>query len=92
MLPVELAAPVLQAAVERAGVAPAQVEDVVFGCVTPLGEQGANIGRIAVLKAGWPVEVPAVTINRMCGSSQQAIHFASQAILAGEWNGRRRWG
>ncbi len=84
MLPVELAAPVLQAAVERAGVAPAQVEDVVFGCVTPMGEQGANIGRIAVLKAGWPVEVPAVTINRMCGSSQQAIHFASQAILAGD--------
>ena len=84
MLPIELAAPVLQAAVERAGVAPAQVEDVVFGCVTPLGEQGANIGRLAVLKAGWPVEVPAVTINRMCGSSQQAIHFASQAILAGD--------
>ena len=84
MLPVDLAAPVLQAAVERAGVAPAQVEDVVFGCVTPMGEQGANIGRLAVLKAGWPVEVPAVTINRMCGSSQQAIHFASQAILAGD--------
>ena len=84
MLPIELAAPVLQAAVERAGVAPAQVEDVVFGCVTPLGEQGANIGRLAVLKAGWPVEVPAVMINRMCGSSQQAIYFASQAILAGD--------
>lgn len=84
MLPVDLAAPVLQAAVERAGVAPNQVEDVVFGCVTPMGEQGANIGRLVVLKAGWPVEVPAVTINRMCGSSQQAIHFASQAILAGD--------
>ncbi len=84
MLPVDLAAPVLQAAVERAGVAPAQVEDVVFGCATPMGEQGANIGRLAVLKVGWPVEVPAVTINRMCGSSQQAIHFASQAILAGD--------
>ena len=84
MLPVDLAAPVLQAAVERAGVAPAQVEDVILGCVTPMGEQGANIGRLAVLKAGWPVEVPAVTINRMCGSSQQAIHFASQAILAGD--------
>lgn len=83
-LPIELAAPVLQAAVAAAGVEPAQVEDVIFGCVTPLGEQGANIGRLAVLKAGWPVEVPAVTLNRMCGSSQQAIHFAAQAILAGD--------
>ncbi len=84
VLPVELAAPILQAAVEAAGVEPAQVEDVVFGCVTPVGEQGANIGRLAVLKAGWPVEVPAVTLNRMCGSSQQAIHFGAQAILAGD--------
>lgn len=84
VLPIELAAPILQAAVEAAGVEPAQVEDVIFGCVTPLGEQGANIGRLAVLKAGWPVEVPAVTLNRMCGSSQQAIHFGAQAILAGD--------
>ncbi len=84
VLPVDLAAPVLQAAVARAGVEPSLVEDVVFGCVTPLGEQGGNIGRLAVLKAGWPVEVPAVTLNRMCGSSQQAIHFAAQAILAGD--------
>lgn len=84
VLPVDLAVPALQAAAERAGVEPRQVEDVVFGCVTPLGEQGGNIGRLAVLKAGWPVEVPAVTLNRMCGSSQQAIHFAAQAILAGD--------
>ncbi len=82
--PIDLAAPVLQAAVGAAGVEPALVEDVIFGCVTPVGEQGANIGRLAVLKAGWPVEVPAVTLNRMCGSSQQAIHFAAQAILAGD--------
>ncbi|MCS7039451.1 MAG: thiolase family protein [Caldilineales bacterium] len=82
--PIDLAVPVLQAAVQAAGLEPAQVEDVVFGCVTPLGEQGANIARLAVLKAGWPMTVPAVTLNRMCGSSQQAIHFAAQAILAGD--------
>ncbi len=84
VLPVELAAAVLHAAVTRAGVAPDQVEDVIMGCATPLGEQGANVGRMAVLKAGWPVEVPGITINRMCGSSQQAVHFGSQAILAGD--------
>lgn len=82
--PIDLAVPVLQAAVQAAGLEPGQVEDVVFGCVTPVGEQGANIARLAVLKAGWPMEVPAVTLNRMCGSSQQAIHFAAQAILAGD--------
>ncbi len=84
VLPIDLAALVMQAAVERAGLEPAQVEDVIFGCVTPIGEQGANIARMAVLKAGFPVEVPAVTLNRMCGSSQQAVHFAAQAILAGD--------
>jgi len=84
VLPIDLAVPVMQAAVERAGLEPAQVEDVIFGCVTPIGEQGANIARMAVLKAGFPVEVPAVTLNRMCGSSQQAVHFAAQAILAGD--------
>ena len=82
--PLELSAAVLRAAVERAGLEPAQVEDVVWGCVTPIGDQGANIARLAVLKAGFPVQVPAVTLNRMCGSSQQAIHFAAQAILSGD--------
>ena len=82
--PIDLAVPVMQAAVDRAGLEPAQVEDVIFGCVTPIGEQGANIARMAVLKAGFPVEVPAVTLNRMCGSSQQAVHFAAQAIQAGD--------
>ena len=67
-----------------AGIEPARVDDVVWGCVTPLGEQGANLARLAVLKAGFPVQVPAVTLNRMCGSSQQAVHFAAQAILAGD--------
>ena len=82
--PLELSAAVLRAAVERAALEPAQVEDVVWGCVTPIGDQGANIARLAVLKAGFPVQVPAVTLNRMCGSSQQAIHFAAQAILSGD--------
>lgn len=82
--PINLTAHVLQAAVERAGIEPCRVEDVVWGCVTPLGDQGANLARLAVLKAGFPVEIPAVTLNRMCGSSQQAVHFAAQAILAGD--------
>lgn len=82
--PIDLAVSVLRAAAAQAGVAPAAVEDVIFGCVTPVGEQGANIARLALLKAGFPVAVPAVTLNRMCGSSQQAVHFAAQAILAGD--------
>jgi acetyl-CoA acyltransferase len=82
--PVDLGAQVLQEAVRRAGVGPETVQDVIWGCVTPIGDQGANLGRLVALKAGFPVEVPAVTMNRMCGSGQQAIHFAAQAILAGD--------
>ena len=82
--PINLTAGILQAAVAGAGIEPGRVDDVVWGCVTPLGEQGANLARLAVLKAGFPVQVPAVTLNRMCGSSQQAVHFAAQAILAGD--------
>jgi acetyl-CoA acetyltransferase family protein len=82
--PVDLSARLLQEAVRRAGIDPAVVDDVVWGCVTPLGDQGANMARLAVLKAGFPTHVPAVTLNRMCGSSQQAVHFAAQAILAGD--------
>jgi acetyl-CoA acetyltransferase family protein len=82
--PVALTAMVLREAVERAGVEPGRIEDVVWGCVTPIGDQGANLARLGVLMAGFPVHVPAVTLSRMCGSSQQAIHFASQAILAGD--------
>jgi len=82
--PISLAALVLKEVVDRAGIDPAQVDDVIMGCVTQTGEQGANIGRLAALYAGFPVEVSAVSINRMCGSSQQAIHFASQAIEAGD--------
>ncbi|MDX1600386.1 MAG: thiolase family protein [Anaerolineales bacterium] len=82
--PVDLAAHVLTAVVRRADLDPGSVEDVILGCATPIGDQGANIGRLAALKAGFPVEVPGVQLNRMCGSGQQAVHFAAQAILAGD--------
>jgi acetyl-CoA acyltransferase len=84
LTPVDLTAMVLKEAVKRAGIEPGQVEDVVWGCVTPIGDQGANLARLGVLQAGFPMHVPAVTLSRMCGSSQQAIHFAAQAILAGD--------
>lgn len=82
--PVELTALVMRAAVERAGVDPSRLDDAIWGVVTPVGDQGANLARLGVLKAGFPVHVPAVSLNRMCGSSQQAVHFAAQAILAGD--------
>jgi acetyl-CoA acetyltransferase family protein len=68
----------------RAGVSSERVDDVVCGTVTQAGEQGANVGRLGVLLAGFPVTVPAVSLNRMCGSSQQAVHFAAQAIASGD--------
>lgn len=82
--PVELSACILRAATERAGVDTDLIDDVILGCVTPIGDQGANIGRLSVLQAGFPVEVPGLQISRMCGSGQQAVHFAAQAILAGD--------
>ncbi|TAM61881.1 thiolase family protein [bacterium] len=82
--PAALFAHVLDALLERSGVDPAAVEDVVTGCVTQAGEQGANVGRLGVLLSRLPVSVPAVTLDRMCGSSQQAVHFAAQAIAAGD--------
>jgi len=82
--PDELAAVVLEELMKRAGVNKADVEDVILGCVTQSGEQGGNIARTAALIAGFPIHVPGVTIDRQCGSSQQAVHFASQAILAGD--------
>ncbi len=82
--PVDLLAPLLKALVDRNQLDPMELEDVVTGCVTMTGEQGGNIGRMAVLAAGLPVEVPSFSLNRMCGSSQQAIHNAAQAILAGD--------
>ncbi|QST00679.1 thiolase family protein [Pontibacillus sp. ALD_SL1] len=82
--PVHMASTVLHELVQRAGINKEHVEDIVMGCVSPVGEQGYNIGRLAGLEAGFPVEVPAVQLNRMCGSGQQAIHFAAQEILAGD--------
>jgi acetyl-CoA acyltransferase len=82
--PDTLLAHALSGLAQRAKIGPEKIEDVVTGCVTQAGEQGANIGRLAVLLAGFPVEVPAVTLNRMCGSAQQAIHFAAQEIAAGD--------
>jgi acetyl-CoA acyltransferase len=82
--PIDLTSRVLVEAVNRAGITPEQVEDVILGCVTPIGDQGANLARLAALKAGFPARIPAVTLNRMCGSGQQAVHFAAQAILAGD--------
>ncbi|MCI0395747.1 MAG: thiolase family protein, partial [Chloroflexi bacterium] len=82
--PDNLLAQALCGLVERVGLDPAKVEDVVTGCVTQAGEQGANIGRLGVLLSGFPVAVPATTLDRMCGSGQQAVHFAAQAIAAGD--------
>ncbi len=80
----DLAADVLQEAVQRAGITKEQVDDVILGCVTQTAEHGGNIARTALLMAGFPDSVPGVTIDRQCGSSQQAVHFAAQAILAGD--------
>jgi acetyl-CoA acetyltransferase family protein len=82
--PIKLAAHILEAIIEHASIDPHLIDDVIMGCVSPIGLQGANIGRLATLQAGFPVSVPAVQINRMCGSSQQAVHFASQAIQSGD--------
>ncbi|MFN2148003.1 MAG: thiolase family protein [Anaerolineales bacterium] len=82
--PVDLAAHVLNAVIDRVGIRAGQVEDVILGCVTPIFDQGANIARLALLQAGFPYTIPGVQLNRMCGSGQQAVHFASQAILAGD--------
>ena len=81
--PVDLAAEVLTALAGRTGLDPAVVDDVQFGCVSQVGEQSWNVGRNAVLAAGWPEEVPGTTIDRQCGSSQQAIHNAAAAVIAG---------
>ncbi len=81
--PDDLLALTLREVVTRAGVDPAQVDDVIAGCVTQTGEQGMNIARAAALIAGFPVEVPGTTVNRFCGSGQQAVNFAAQGVLSG---------
>ncbi len=82
--PDDLAALALKELVNRAGINPAVIDDVILGCVTQSGEQAGDIARVAALIAGFPIEVPGTTIDRQCGSSQQAVHFAAQAILAGD--------
>ena len=81
--PVDLAAHVLRELIERTGVDPAAVDDVIMGCVSQLGPQAIDIARNAWLSAGLPEQVPGVTIDRQCGSSQQAVHFAAQGVLSG---------
>ena len=84
--PADLAAEVLKALVERNDLDPALIDDVIMGCVMQVGAQALNIGRNAVLAAGFPESVPATTIDRQCGSSQQSAHFAAQGVIAGAYD------
>jgi len=84
--PADLGAHVLAALVRRSGIDPAVVDDVIFGCVDQVGAQAINLARTAWLAAGFPEEVPGTTVDRQCGSSQQAVHFAAQGILAGSYD------
>jgi len=83
--PIDLSAHVLRALTERTGLDPALVDDVIWGCVSQIGEQTMDIARSAVLAAGWPTSVPGVTVDRQCGSSQQALHFAAAGLIAGQY-------
>ena len=80
----DLSAVVLNELLERAGVGPEIIDDVIWGCVSQVGDQSSNIGRYAVLAAGWPESIPGTTVNRACGSSQQALDFAVQAVMSGQ--------
>lgn len=82
--PVDLSAHVLRALAERTGFEPGDVDDVIWGCVSQVGEQSWNVGRNAVLAAGWPESVPGTSVDRQCGSSQQALHFAAATVLSGQ--------
>jgi acetyl-CoA acyltransferase len=84
--PVDLLADVLKEAISRAGVDPEQIEDNITGCVSQVGEQSLNVGRNAWLAAGFPETIPATTVDRQCGSSQQSIHFAAQGVMAGAYD------
>ena len=86
ILPTDLSAHVLRALAERNGFDPVDVDDVVWGCVSQVGDQSSNVGRIAVLAAGWPDSVPGSTVDRRCGSSQQAVHFAAASVIAGHYD------
>ena len=84
--PADLSASVLTALAERNGFEPAIIDDVIWGCVSQVSEQASNIGRNAVLTAGWPESVPATSVNRACGSSQQAVSFAAAGVIAGQYD------
>ncbi|GAG29794.1 unnamed protein product, partial [marine sediment metagenome] len=84
--PAALAAETLKAIQERSQLDPALVDDVIMGCVMQVGTQALNIGRNAVLTAGWPESVPATTVDRQCGSSQQSMHFAAQGVMSGAYD------
>jgi len=84
--PADLLAEALSALVQRTGIDPAIVDDVIAGCVNQVGSQALNIGRSAVLAAGWPETVPSTTVDRQCGSSQQSAHFAAQGVIAGAYD------
>jgi acetyl-CoA acyltransferase len=84
--PVDLASEIMQKLVERNNLDPALIDDVVMGCVMQVGEQSLNVARSAVLAAGWPDTVPGTTVDRQCGSSQQAAHFAAQGVIAGAYD------
>ncbi len=84
--PVDLSALVLEAIVERTQLEPAAVDDVIWGCVSQVGEQTFNVGRNAVLAAGWPESVPGTTVDRQCGSSQQSVHFAAAGLISGQYD------
>jgi len=84
--PADLSAHVLTSLADRTGIRPDEVDDVVWGCVSQVGDQALNVGRMAVLAAGWPESVPATTVNRACGSSQQSVHFAAAGVIAGQYD------
>ncbi|MEU0689226.1 thiolase family protein [Streptomyces uncialis] len=84
--PVDLSAHVLNALAERTGLDPALVDDIVWGCVSQVGEQSGVVGRFAALAAGWPESVPGVSVSRACGSSQQSVHFAAGLVTAGQYD------
>ncbi len=84
--PVDLSGQVLQALAARTGIDPALVDDVIWGCVSQVGEQTFDIARNAVLAAGWPESVPGVTVDRQCGSSQQSVHFAAAGVISGQYD------
>jgi acetyl-CoA acyltransferase len=84
--PVDISAHILTSLAERTGIDPAVVDDVIWGCVSQVGEQTMNVGRNAVLAAGWPETVPGTTVDRQCGSSQQAVHFAAAGVISGQYD------